>query len=157
MTIEDGRTPVVESLFMFSPPPAVASSMGNLKTPCEVEADDKSFSSLGVFAAAAADGDVLLAASRHREALKKQELLFEDRLLQKERDIQTKEREVAEVRAKLGAAVEAQSQMRQIVGEYEKTISQLIAGKEREKANMETNLQATIRERDQAIEDLKVR
>ena len=44
---------------------------------------------------------------------------------------------------------------RQIVGEYEKTISQLIAEKEREKANMEMTLQNTIKERDQAIEDLK--
>ena len=46
---------------------------------------------------------------------------------------------------------------RQIVGEYEKTISQLIAEKEREKASMETTLQTTVKERDQAIEDLKVR
>ena len=45
---------------------------------------------------------------------------------------------------------------RQIVGEYEKTISQLIAEKEREKANMEATLQNTIKERDQAVEDLKV-
>ncbi len=47
--------------------------------------------------------------------------------------------------------------MRQIVGEYEKTISQLIAEKEREKASQEASLQATIRERDQAVDDLKVR
>lgn len=44
---------------------------------------------------------------------------------------------------------------RQIVGEYEKTISQLIADKEREKASMESSLQNTIKERDQAIDDLK--
>ena len=45
--------------------------------------------------------------------------------------------------------------MRQIVGEYEKTIPQLIAEKEREKASMEQTLQSTAKERDQAIEDLK--
>lgn len=39
--------------------------------------------------------------------------------------------------------------------DYEKTISQLIADKEREKANMEATIQNTIKERDQAIEDLK--
>ena len=45
--------------------------------------------------------------------------------------------------------------MRQIVGEYEKTIPQLIAEKEREKASMEQTLQSTAKERDQAIEDLE--
>merc|ERR1711911_400598 len=64
---------------------------------------------------------------------------------------------MGQVKAKLESLTEAQAQMRQIVGEYEKTISQLIAEKEREKASMETTLQTTVKERDQAIEDLKVR
>lgn len=41
------------------------------------------------------------------------------------------------------------------MSDYEKTISQLIADKEREKANMEATIQTTIKERDQATEDLK--
>lgn len=41
------------------------------------------------------------------------------------------------------------------MGEYEKTISQLIAEKEREKTSREATLQGTIKERDQAVEDLK--
>ena len=82
-------------------------------------------------------------------------LLFQHRLLQKDREIQVKDKEMDEVRTKLEATLEAQAQMRQIVGEYEKTISQLIAEKEREKAGMEQTLQSTAKERDQAIEDLK--
>ena len=41
------------------------------------------------------------------------------------------------------------------MGEYEKSISQLIADKEREKASMEAALQRMAKEKEQAIEDLK--
>ena len=48
----------------------------------------------------------------HNEALKTQELIYQDRILQKEREIQMKEKEVQEVKAKLEATTEAQAQMR---------------------------------------------
>ena len=50
--------------------------------------------------------------AEHKEALKLQELLFQDRLLQKEREIQSKENEHQQVKAKLESLTEAQAQMR---------------------------------------------
>ena len=64
------------------------------------------------FLASRGVSDDLVSLGEHKEALKLQELLFQDRLLQKEREIQMKENEHQEVKAKLDAAVEAQAQMR---------------------------------------------
>jgi hypothetical protein len=58
-------------------------------------------------------GDVM-SMNEHKEALKLQELLFQDRLLQKEREIQAKEVENQEVKSKLEATAEAQAQMRYV-------------------------------------------
>jgi len=147
-----------ESLFLFSPPhgsaaPAPAASG---VTDRRTERNQRPVADLEASGVQQrlVSGDVVVL-SEHKEALKLQELLFQDRLLQKDREIQVKDKEMDEVRTKLEATLEAQAQMRQIVGEYEKTISQLIAEKEREKASMEQTLQSTAKERDQAIEDLK--
>ncbi len=147
-----------ESLFLFSPPhgsaaPAPAASG---VTDRRTERNQRPVTDLEASGVQQrlVSGDVVVL-SEHKEALKLQELLFQDRLLQKDREIQVKDKEMDEVRTKLEATLEAQAQMRQIVGEYEKTISQLIAEKEREKASMEQTLQSTAKERDQAIEDLK--
>lgn len=56
-------------------------------------------------------GDVL-SLNEHKEALKLQELLFQDKLLQKEREILMKENEIQDVKIKFEATVEAQAQMR---------------------------------------------
>ncbi|XP_046464605.1 transforming acidic coiled-coil-containing protein 1-like isoform X7 [Daphnia pulex] len=138
-----------ESLFLFSPPHS--SSAPKVE---RTETVEKSNPPECLMSSHNVAGDVL-SLNEHKEALKLQELLFQDKLLQKEREILMKENENQDMKSKYEATVEAQAQMRQIVGEYEKTISQLIAEKEREKANMETTLQSTIKERDQAIEDVK--
>lgn len=56
-------------------------------------------------------GDVL-SLNEHKEALKLQELLFQDKLLQKEREILMKENDNQDLRSKLETTVEAQAQMR---------------------------------------------
>jgi hypothetical protein len=56
-------------------------------------------------------GDVL-SLNEHKEALKLQELLFQDKLLQKEREILMKENENQDMKSKYEATVEAQAQMR---------------------------------------------
>ena len=166
-----GRKSAGESLFLFSPPHSSSAP----KVEKTESAEKPSHQQECLMSSKNVTGDVL-SLNEHKEALKLQELLFQDKLLQKEREILMKENEIHDFKSKLDATVEAQAQMRyrlfcrlqllivlilwilndrQIVGEYEKTISQLIAEKEREKANMEASLQNTIKERDQAIEDLK--
>lgn len=56
-------------------------------------------------------GDVL-SLNEHKEALKLQELLFQDKLLQKEREILMKENEIHDFKSKFEATIEAQAQMR---------------------------------------------
>jgi len=170
MVVEEGhKSTASESLFLFSPPnkqqqhqpqaqqhavvhneaAAELYSVNDITGPCSL------LSLVDPLGSGHFVSDDMISMNEHRELVKVQELLFQDKLLQKEREIQTKEKELAVFKGKLDATAEAQSQMRQIVGEYEKTISQLIAEKEREKAGMEATLQATIKERDQAIEDVK--
>ena len=52
---------------------------------------------------------------------------------------------------------ESEEQMKQVLKEYEKTISELIAEKEREKVTYEEDKLRLMAERDQATDDLKVR
>lgn len=56
--------------------------------------------------------DDVIGLHEHREALQLQELIFQDKLIQKEREIQAKENEARELRAKLEGTIEAQAQMR---------------------------------------------
>lgn len=56
--------------------------------------------------------DDVIGLHEHREVLKLQELVLQDKLLQREREIQAKDNENEEIRAKLEATVEAQAQMR---------------------------------------------
>ena len=51
---------------------------------------------------------------------------------------------------------ESEEQMKQVLKEYEKTISELIAEKEREKVTYEEDRLRLMAERDQATDDLKV-
>ena len=90
-----------ESLFLFSPPHP---STGGMKVGKSEGVDH-----LGSCCVNSAD---VLALNEHKEALKLQELIFQDRLLQREREIQAKENELQDVRTKLECVTEAQSQMR---------------------------------------------
>ena len=52
---------------------------------------------------------------------------------------------------------DSEDQMKQVLKEYEKTISELVADKEREKLSYDEERLRLTAERDQAVEDLRVR
>uniref|UniRef100_T1IIS1 Transforming acidic coiled-coil-containing protein C-terminal domain-containing protein n=1 Tax=Strigamia maritima TaxID=126957 RepID=T1IIS1_STRMM len=93
------------------------------------------------------------------QALRMQELLFQEQLLKKDReaDEQTRmaDKELNEGANRLIMLQKNCEEMRKTVLEYEKTISQLIDDREREKEITEENISALRKERDQTIEDLQ--
>ena len=62
--------------------------------------------------------------------------------------------ELDKLRRELKVKRDSEDQMRQVLKEYEKTISDLISEKENEKKRMELDIQGAISEKNQAIEDL---
>lgn len=133
MTSDDktaGRRSGGDSLFLFSPPhPSSSSSTSSSTSAAQHEKTRTDLSAAmraGTPLSAATDiqpesliagrglSDDVVSLIEHKEALKLQELLFQDRLLQKEREIQMKENEHHEIKAKLDATVEAQAQMRSL-------------------------------------------
>ena len=62
--------------------------------------------------------------------------------------------ELDKLRRELKVKRDSEDQMRQVLKEYEKTISDLISEKENEKKRMELDIQSAISEKNQAIEDL---
>ena len=62
--------------------------------------------------------------------------------------------ELDKLRRELKVKRDSEEQMRQVLKEYEKTISDLISEKENEKKRMELDIQGAISEKNQAIEDL---
>ena len=109
-----------ESLFLFSPPHPSHPSHPTQPLQATREDADGEKSPAASVASTASVCDHHSEACRmnvmdmaeHKEALKLQELLFQDRLLQKEREIQSKENEHQQVKAKLESLTEAQAQMR---------------------------------------------
>lgn len=97
-----------ESLFLFSPPHP--SSGGQVKSE-KTEQTEKPAQQECLMSSRNVTGDVL-SLNEHKEALKLQELLFQDKLLQKEREILMRENENHDIKSKLEATVEAQAQMR---------------------------------------------
>ncbi len=95
-----------ESLFLFSPPHS--SSAPKVE---RTETVEKSNPPECLMSSHNVAGDVL-SLNEHKEALKLQELLFQDKLLQKEREILMKENENQDMKSKYEATVEAQAQMR---------------------------------------------
>lgn len=75
-------------------------------------------------------------------------LALEQALSQKDVDIQR-------LKDELRLKRESEEQMKQVLKEYEKTISELISDKEREKGDLELEVRKLAGERDQASEDLK--
>ena len=63
--------------------------------------------------------------------------------------------ELDKLRRELKVKRDSEDQMRQVLKEYEKTISDLISEKENEKKRMELDIQGAIGEKNQAIEDLQ--
>ena len=95
-----------ESLFLFSPPHS--SSAPKVE---KTESVEKANPPECLMSSRNVAGDVL-SLNEHKEALKLQELLFQDKLLQKEREILMKENEIQDVKIKVEATVEAQAPMR---------------------------------------------
>ena len=61
----------------------------------------------------------------------------EEKLLELQRDLKVKMDEVEELKDQLKVKLDSESQMREVVAEYERTISELISDKEKEKSGME--------------------
>ena len=65
------------------------------------------------------------------------------------------EDEMRRIRGEVKQRQESEEQMRQVLKEYEKTISELISEKEKSKARFEAEREALLSERDQSITDLQ--
>lgn len=90
------------------------------------------------------------------------ELEFQEGLLQRdlkytelEKELKSKQKELDKLREELRVRKESEEQMKQVLKEYEKTISELIADKERDKNRLETDVTKIISEKEQAVEDLR--
>ena len=93
---------------------------------------------------------------------KKQELQFQENLLKKDgqltemdRVVKSLEDEMKRLRVEVNARRESEEQMKQVLKEYEKTISELIAEKEKEREKFEIERRRLEEERDQAAQDLQ--
>ena len=61
----------------------------------------------------------------------------EEKLLELQKDLKVKMDEVEELKEQLKVKMDSENQMREVVAEYERTISELISDKEKEKSEME--------------------
>ena len=93
---------------------------------------------------------------------KNQELAFQENLLKKDtqltemdRVVKSLEDEKERLRIEVNARRESEEQMKQVLKEYEKTISELIAEKEKERERFEIERERLQEERDQAAQDLQ--
>lgn len=82
-------------------------------------------------------------------------LLREQKLLELQKDLKVKMDEVGELKDQLKVKMDSENQMREVVAEYERTISELISDKEKEKSEMEGDVGRMITEKNQAVEDLQ--
>jgi len=92
----------------------------------------------------------------------RQRLNFEEQLLKKESRMAELEKLISEssertetIRAECARRRESEEQMKQVLKEYEKTISELIAEKEKERVRFDEDRGLLGAERNQAVEDLK--
>jgi chromosome segregation ATPase len=96
------------------------------------------------------------------EAVNEQRIAFEENMAKKEsqmKELDRVSRSLSDERKALQSEVrvkrESEEQMKQVPKEYEKTISELIAEKEREKVTFEEDRLRLMAERDQSTDDLK--
>merc|ERR1712029_994341 len=97
-----------------------------------------------------------------KEELARNELIFQAQLLEKDKELHAKEKqvqmvdhEVHKLKLELKSLTEGNVEMMKVVQEYEKTISEIISDRERERVCQEIEKEKLIRERDQALEDLR--
>jgi len=96
------------------------------------------------------------------EAINEQRLAFQENMAKKESQMKELDRvskslsdELKALQTEVRVKRESEDQMKQVLKEYEKTISELIAEKEREKVTYEEDRLRLMAERDQATDDLK--
>jgi hypothetical protein len=96
------------------------------------------------------------------EAVTEQRIAFEENMAKKESQMTELDRvskslsdELKSLQTEVRVKRESEEQMKQVLKEYEKTISELIAEKEREKVTYEEDKLRLMAERDQATDDLK--
>jgi len=96
------------------------------------------------------------------EAINEQRLAFQENMAKKESQMKELDRvskslsdELKALQTEVRVKRESEEQMKQVLKEYEKTISELIAEKEREKVTYEEDRLRLMAERDQATDDLK--
>ncbi len=101
-------------------------------------------------------------ADDEHEAVNEQRRQFEERMATKQSQMSELDRmttglsaELENLRREVRVKRESEEQMKQVLKEYEKTISELIAEKEREKVDFEEERMKLTTERDQAVEDLR--
>ena len=95
--------------------------------------------------------------------MNEQRLAFEENMSKKENQMKELDRvskslseELKNLHLEVKVKRDSEDQMKQVLKEYEKTISELVAEKEREKLTSEEERLRLIAERDQAVEDLRV-
>ena len=98
------------------------------------------------------------------EAVNEQRLAFEENMSKKESQMKELDRvskslsdELKNLQLEIKIKRDSEDQMKQVLKEYEKTISELVADKEREKLSYDEERLRLTAERDQAVEDLRVR
>ena len=69
--------------------------------------------------------------------------------------VRSVEDEMRRIRGEVKQRQESEEQMRQVLKEYEKTISELISDKEKSKSRFEAEREALLSERDQSVTDLR--
>lgn len=91
-----------------------------------------------------------------REINYQQSLLHKDqRYIELEKELATAKKEMDRLQKELKVRRESEEQMKQVLMEYEKTISELIADNKKEKNKIEEDLQKMQEEKDQAVMDLQ--
>ena len=95
--------------------------------------------------------------------MNEQRVAFEENMSKKENQMKELDRvskslseELKNLHLEVKVKRDSEDQMKQVLKEYEKTISELVAEKEREKLTSEEERLRLIAERDQAVEDLRV-
>ena len=95
--------------------------------------------------------------------MNEQRLAFEENMSKKESQMKELDRvskslseELKHLQLEVKVKRDSEEQMKQVLKEYEKTISELVADKEREKLTYEEEQLRLKAERDQAVEDLRV-
>lgn len=96
------------------------------------------------------------------EAVNEQRLAFEENMSKKESQMKELDRvskslsdELKNLQLEIKIKRDSEDQMKQVLKEYEKTISELVADKEREKLSYDEERLRLTAERDQAVEDLR--